>query len=106
MLFYDYPLLTCVEVDHKLDDRDATDIPDDVNEVVKCLFDCWLWQLRLLFLLSFLQKPEKVLCDVLETLVDTVLMLELVALITFIEQIGTGDTTPDEEFIVFAVEAS
>ena len=105
-MFYDYPLLTCVEVDHKLEDRDATDTPDDVNDVVNCLFDSWLWQFRLLFLLSFLQKLDKVLCEVLETLVATVLILELVALITFIEQIGTGDTTPDEEFIVFAIEVS
>ena len=97
-------MLTCVEVDHKLEDRDATDIPDDVNDVVNCLFDSWLWQFWLLFLLSFLQKLDKVLCEVLETLVATVLILELVALITFIEQIGTGDTTLDEEFIVFAME--
>ena len=51
-----------------------------------------------------MQKLDKVLCEVLETLVATVLILELVALITFIEQIGTGDTTPEEEFIVFAIE--
>ena len=33
------PLFTCVEVDHILEDFDATDIPDDVREVVKFLVD-------------------------------------------------------------------
>ena len=96
--------LTCVDVDHKLDDLDATDIPDDVSEVVNFLVNEGVWQWWLFILLSLLQKPDEVQCDISETLVATVLILELVAFITFIEQIGTGDTAPDEECVVFTIE--
>ena len=83
-----------------LDDFDATDIPDDVRDVVKFLVDGPLWQFCRFCVLLFLMKPDEVLNEVLDWLVEIELILEFVALITFIEHIGTGKTASDVNFIL------
>ena len=85
-----------------LEDFDATDIPDEVREVVKILVDCPLWKFWWFCELSFLMKPDEVLIEVLDWLVEIELILEFVALITFIEHIGTCETSSDVEFILLS----
>ena len=91
--FSSHCYLTWVDVDHKLDDFEKTDIPDEVREALKFAFDNE-WQVWA-FLWEFVLT--EVLDGTVEYLVHSVTPQESVGVITCTEKHGCGERWVEEE---------